>query len=812
MLRKAGLVLGLVTLFAPPVAAVIIRLTPLGEVLDESTFIVTARVEALDPGRPAMVLAVDAALKGKPGFRKLPVLLSGDAGSVRRKEPPQLLKRLAVKLPVVLFISRRDTEYTAFAYTNGTWFSLTGVTVEGEVRWSFAHLEPYLRRTYRGTTAEMIATVRDALAGKRKAPPPEKKEKPGLGPEVSRRGEPAGLSRRDKPGGSLMGEGGSLTGGNNTATAPYQPPVRGVIPTVLVGGPLALLALLFPTLFGGWRRWLALLTAAGTASTLFLLQWCLPESLPGAWLRTPAALWTLMTAVYVAGLFHAWQRHLHRVQAGEAPLLAGPWELSLLWSISLMGILWVGVFRYLNQPILAAEWWPVAVFCIGLWLAAGYVTWTWLRGPRLVPALASEAVVLGGLVLGSVLVAPNVLPRARAAGAVEAAAGGPEHIAPRLVWTFRLPQRGGISSSPVVAGERIYIAAAHDSVFRPHGALYCLDRATGKPLWSFSDGGKMKPVHSTPAIVGGRLYIGEGLHQDLDCKVYCLDAQTGKKLWEFQTTSHTEATPAVDGTRLYVGAGDDGLYCLDAVKGARVWNFPAFHIDATPLVADGRVYAGAGIGDVFQTTALLCLDAATGKPRWRYNTDLPVWCRPVVSRGRVYVASGNGRLNEGDANPAGAVECLRAEDGGRVWRRKFADGVLGRMAADRERLYLGCRDGFFYCLRRADGEPMWRRDLGSPMVAGAVVEVCSCCETSTGRVYAASAGGYTVCLRASSGELIWEKDLGEPAPVELIATPALDVRPGEDGREVRRLYVALTLALSPRAGELHCYEERRAGE
>jgi hypothetical protein len=42
-------------------------------------------------------------------------------------------------------------------------------------------------------------------------------------------------------------------------------------------------------------------------------------------------------------------------------------------------------------------------------------------------------------------------------------------------------------------------------------------------------------------------------------------------------------------------------------------------------------------------------------------------------------------------------------------------------------------------------------------------------------------------------------------PVELIATPALDVRGG-----ARRLYVATTLVSAARAGELLCFEERQA--
>src|SRR5437867_1277943 len=74
--------------------AVIEKLTDLSDILAGSTGVLTARVESLDAGRPAMVLTLDRILAGKAPFKKLPVLIKGDAGAVKRKEPTQLLERL----------------------------------------------------------------------------------------------------------------------------------------------------------------------------------------------------------------------------------------------------------------------------------------------------------------------------------------------------------------------------------------------------------------------------------------------------------------------------------------------------------------------------------------------------------------------------------------------------------------------------------------------------------------------------------------------------------------------------------------------
>lgn len=776
MLRR-GTIAVLFVLMTTPAWGLVTRLTPLADMLDQATFVVTVTVESLDEKRPAMMLAVEDTLKGKPLGKKLPVLLTGDSRAKRLKETPDLLKRLEAKQTLVVFVTKVESDHLAFVYTNGTWFSLSSTVIEGELRWSFTHLEPYLRQTFKGTTAEMIDTVKDAVAGKKKPPAPDSKEKPGLGPELE-----------SKKGAYLIG--------------PLERP-RAVIPTVLVGGPLALLALLFPTVFGGWQRWLALLSTAGTNLTLVSLQWWFAESLVGSWWGTPIALWTAMTVASVLGLGWAWRRHVRSVQLGVAPLIATRVELLILLVTSGLGGVTIAACRYLEQALLSPIWLPVVAFIAAMWAGTVYVAWTWLRGARLTPSLATEAAVLTGLVLTSVVLTPALATRAAAGGLVTGEAEARATKAER-VWTFTLPEKGAIASSPRVEGDRVYVAAAHDNVFRPYGALYCLDRGTGKPVWAFHDGKKMKQVFSSPVVVGDKVYIGEGFHQDFDCKVYCLDAGTGKKVWEHQTTSHAEATPAVVGGKVYIGAGDDGIFCLSADKGEPVWNFPGFHIDASAAVEGDRLYVGCGVGDVYKTTMAFCLDVRTGKPVWRVPTKYPVWSRPVVSNGFVYVASGNGRLNESATKPGGEVLCLRAGDGSEVWKQPFADGVLARMTADRERLYVGCRDGSVSARRKRDGELVWRRDLGSPVVAGSALEVCSCCEAEGGRLYVGSSEGLLMCLEPATGRVVWSKDLVEQTKVsvELLATPAVEAR------GARRVYVGLTLVSAARVGELHCYEER----
>src|SRR6202171_5504276 len=60
----------------------------------------------------------------------------------------------------------------------------------------------------------------------------------------------------------------------------------------------------------------------------------------------------------------------------------------------------------------------------------------------------------------------------------------------RVLWTFEPPERGAIISSPLVTDQSVFVAAIHDSAFASRGAVYCLDRQSGKKLWTFNEIGR----------------------------------------------------------------------------------------------------------------------------------------------------------------------------------------------------------------------------------------------------------------------------------------------------------------------------------
>jgi hypothetical protein len=186
--RKTIFVSLAVLVVAATAEAVIKAPLPLKQILKESQYIVLAKVDQLYPDKPAMSLKIEEDLKGKAPFRTLPIFLKGGKEAEKLNHTPQLLKRLAPELPVVLFVhyDAKTERYISFAYTNGTWFQLVGQkTGADSLILSLTSGEPYLRRTFKGTTEEMKQTVADALKGKKKAPEYNAKEEPGFGPEVT---------------------------------------------------------------------------------------------------------------------------------------------------------------------------------------------------------------------------------------------------------------------------------------------------------------------------------------------------------------------------------------------------------------------------------------------------------------------------------------------------------------------------------------------------------------------------------------------------------------------------------------------------
>jgi outer membrane protein assembly factor BamB len=788
---------------ASPARAVITALTPLSAIVDKEEFIFIAKVKEILPDKPGLVLVFDENLKGKASFDRLPINLTGDTEAKKGKHTEVLLDRVDKDLPIIVVTTKRGGRYIAFGFTNGTWFQMAG-RIENEngkevVRWNFLHCEPYLRRTFKGTTAELKQIILDGVAKKKAPPAPNDKEEPGFGPPIKKASRI--IPRRD---GCLL------------AAIPPLEPTLAVIQLPFLGL-IAALAALFPTLFGGlalfMKRWVALLSTSGLVSVFVAVPMLAPGWCGRQWIYSPAGLWLTSAALLAFGALWSLGRYRRALAGGSAEAMQPKkFDRLVVTLLFLAGAAAIGIGWRCEQPVWSEMYWR---FGLAATLALGAGAWCLLAayrrgesGPlRLAPesvmlwTLAGSCLALGSWEAGRYAQRDQMI--------VSGGGAGQPVLSAEPVWSFA-PDCGGEVVSSLATPERLYVAVMiQEGLTGRHGSISALDPNTGAEIWHFdndydkdSEQG-MKIAFSTPVLADGRLYFGEGMHEDKDSRLFCLDAATGAKLWDYRTESHTESTPAVADGKVVIGAGYHGIHCVDAVTGRPLWRYPpnvsaadqALHVDSNPAIADGRVYAGSGYKPAYvkekdKINSILCLDLNTGREIWKERVEDSVYGSPLLHDGKVFFGTGNSTYSQTFSSKRPGIISRDAATGREVWDCILPENVMGRPAADKYQLYAGCLDGKAYAIDLRTGRINWKLDMGGPVLANPVVEVNK--ETGTADVvYFAGKFGAISAVAPYYGKIFWSAPLSHwtQKPVgDLCATPAL-LRFEDDNAVRHRLFI-----------------------
>ena len=126
-----------------------------------------------------------------------------------------------------------------------------------------------------------------------------------------------------------------------------------------------------------------------------------------------------------------------------------------------------------------------------------------------------------------------------------------------------------------------------------NGHLHCLDAATGKLGWKWTNGSKslfLSPGNIVPRIAGGRVFIDAP-----DRAVTCLDLASGSVVWRCTDYKAREASGmSADGKRFYVKTMDGELLAIDTAPDAfrRLWITPAgfgYDYTACPVTVSGGI-------------------------------------------------------------------------------------------------------------------------------------------------------------------------------------------------------------------------------
>ena len=735
-------------LFAGPAHAVITAPLPLSNALEAQPLIFVAEVAEILPEKPALILTQKTALKGEPKFERIAVLMKGDAEAQKGEHPAKLFDRLEAGQQVVVFAKTRKKQTTLIIFADGTWFTVEGVEDDGKIRWALTHAEPYLRRTFKGTTAEMIEAAKAGLAGTKQPPEYDPKEEPGFGPPRPKK--------------------------KSQLTPPREYDIRISVIQLPFMGLIVALAALFPAVFGGlaltMKRWMMLMSALGIISLVYSAYALRPNWMVAARLGSPAGQWLLIAGI--AGAF-AWRaaaryRAGQRQQAAETfqPRHYELWVALALTALGVVALVWAG---RLGENLGGWPWLDLGVLT-GSALATTCYFLTGRPGtPRNVSAETVALFTIAALSLAAGALEHGVTKRAGGSGqrpGDNTADAGSNYGPPALlhdgkpVWRYEMEDFGTILANPLETPTGIVVAAQLTDGLKFFGRVACIDAKTGEMKWEFDADNTLLPVMSSPALANGKIYFGEGFHKDPDCRVFCLDAKDGMKVWEFRTKSHTESSPVVVDGLVVIGAGNDGMFALNAETGKEVWHYTGangVHVDGNPAVADGRVFCGSGFSNGHAANTIFGLDLKTGKEIWSERVEYSAYGSPLAYQGAVYFGIGNSTFSEAREPKAGKLMARNASDGKVIWDVSLPDTVLARPAADAENVYVGTKAGQLHAIGRKDGQQVWQAEMAGPVLGGVRIDFDAAGRSEV--IYATGENGRMSAINPRDGLRFWDYDL-----------------------------------------------------
>ena len=158
---------------------------------------------------------------------------------------------------------------------------------------------------------------------------------------------------------------------------------------------------------------------------------------------------------------------------------------------------------------------------------------------------------------------------------------------PEMDYTGQLLQHGFTTSTPISDGERFYVHFGRDGV-----RAFDLD---GKLQWHESVGTIVSTFGSgaSPLLVGDKIIVNATVESGA---LFALDKKTGKRLWKTRINGDCWSTPALaklaGGKEELVLNGSNWVYGFDLDSGKELWRVESLggHISSTPLVRDGLVY------------------------------------------------------------------------------------------------------------------------------------------------------------------------------------------------------------------------------
>ncbi len=356
-----------------------------------------------------------------------------------------------------------------------------------------------------------------------------------------------------------------------------------------------------------------------------------------------------------------------------------------------------------------------------------------------------------------------------------------------VVWKIALPGRG--HSTPTIVGNRIYLATAETE--KQEQSVLCFEKDTGKLIWktpvhkgNFVKGGNKHKSDASSSVVcdGTQLYVSFPNNNKIHTTALGME---GKVLWQRAVTDYvihqgfgTSPTVYRDVVVAKADSKEIGgaVVGLNKKSGQIIWKINRpKYPNYTTPV---MVTAHGKLQMVFAGAELITsIDPLTGKKHWEFPGSTQECVATAVTDGkRIFVSGGW---------PKNHIAAIEADGSGRITWQNSARVYVPSMLIKDNHLYAAMDAGFAACWDSATGKELWKERLGGAFFASPILV--------GERIYATNLAGKTFVYSTNPKEfrLLGTNQLGN----EVYASPIVSGN---------RLYLRVAFKGAKRQEYLYC--------
>lgn len=279
------------------------------------------------------------------------------------------------------------------------------------------------------------------------------------------------------------------------------------------------------------------------------------------------------------------------------------------------------------------------------------------------------------------------------------------------VWQFETGLGNTNYSSCVVEGEVIYVTTSA-------GAIYALEKSSGKKIWSKHIGKKS----IDPVVSGKFLYVGTNKG------VYALNTKTGGIVWQ-QLIGDVVSKPSIDSDIIIVSFSNNEIHALNIDTGHDQWSFKFNSSAYVSPIINNMIFIGSG-------ASCYGFDIDRKKILWEYTTKGQITASPQLFNGTVFIGSWDGVLY-----------ALNASRGDLQWMFQTGWGIDSTPAVSNGLVFLGSLDNNFYAVEQDTGNLRWFYPCNAAIHSNPFIYgECVFFGCDDGRIYA---------LNTTKGDLTW---------------------------------------------------------